>query len=262
MISVITTVHNGETTIAETIESIQKQTFSKFEYILIDDGSTDNTIKIIEHYKEKDPRIKLVSTQKIGRSAALNLAIKNARYNYIANIDADDIAYPDRLQLQYDFFQIHDDVALVSSKAKIVYENQSILPNRKIDMARFSQLTSRNLKRTNPIPHSSVMFNLNNLKLEDLYYSENIARVVDYELWIRLVRQDYKLVLFEDYLVTKRIHPNQSFENKNRREYLRTVYKIQTDGFKGDLSVTDKSIILIKYLYGLLPQNFRMKIRR
>ncbi|NVE06433.1 glycosyltransferase [Enterococcus faecium] len=76
MISVITTVHNGETTIAETIESIQKQTFSKFEYILIDDGSTDNTIKIIEHYKEKDPRIKLVSTQKIGRSAALNLAIK------------------------------------------------------------------------------------------------------------------------------------------------------------------------------------------
>jgi len=57
LISVITTVHNGETTIAETIESIQKQTFSKFEYILIDDGSTDNTIKIIERYNTKNWKV-------------------------------------------------------------------------------------------------------------------------------------------------------------------------------------------------------------
>src|SRR2546430_10111904 len=96
-ISVILSVYNGEEYLKECIESILVQTFKSFEFIIVDDGSTDNSKSIINSYN--DPRIKLISQKNQGLASALNTGIKHAQGKYIARMDADDIAMPNRFRL-------------------------------------------------------------------------------------------------------------------------------------------------------------------
>ena len=99
-ISVIMTVYNGEKFLREAIDSLLKQTFQEFELIIIDDGSTDSTLQIINSYH--DPRIRLVENgENRGQSYSRNLGIQKSNGEYVAIMDADDIALPKRLEIQY-----------------------------------------------------------------------------------------------------------------------------------------------------------------
>jgi glycosyltransferase involved in cell wall biosynthesis len=103
-ISVIMTVYNGEKFLREAIDSVLNQTFQDFELIIIDDGSTDSTLKIINSYS--DSRIRLIENiQNRGQSYSRNLGIKESKGEYVAIMDADDIMYPSRLEKQLDFLQ-------------------------------------------------------------------------------------------------------------------------------------------------------------
>src|SRR5699024_5738845 len=100
LISIICTVRNGEKTISKTIDSILEQSYENWEFIIVDDGSTDKTIDILNEYKIKDKRIRVVSTGIIGRGKALNKAVSKANGNYLCNIDADDLMHPEKLSIQ------------------------------------------------------------------------------------------------------------------------------------------------------------------
>ena len=97
-ITVITTFFNSQETIAGNIESILNQSLDDFEFVLVDDGSTDKTINVIKSFR--DNRIKIIQSAHIGRAKALNLGLTNAKGKYIAILDADDESLPQRLSTQ------------------------------------------------------------------------------------------------------------------------------------------------------------------
>src|SRR4030042_1971241 len=100
-------VYNGEKYLKEAVESILNQTFRDFEFIIINDGSTDGTGAILASYQQKDARIRIYNQENQGLIASLNRGCQLARGEYIARMDADDISLPQRLQRQLDYMEAH-----------------------------------------------------------------------------------------------------------------------------------------------------------
>lgn len=110
-VSVLMPVYNSQRYLKTSIESILGQTFQDFEFIIIDDGSTDGSWKIIEKCKQKDERIvALRNKQNIGTSRTLNRGLSIATGKYIVRMDADDWSYPERIEKQYEYMQKHQNV--------------------------------------------------------------------------------------------------------------------------------------------------------
>lgn len=124
-ISVVMSVFNGKKYLQEAIESILGQTFTDFEFIIIDDGSTDESAAIINSYN--DVRIRLIQQENKGLAAALNRGIKAAKGKYIARMDADDISMKDRLEKQYEFLEIHSRCVAVGTNAVVIDMNGKLL---------------------------------------------------------------------------------------------------------------------------------------
>ena len=114
-VSIVTSVHNGEIYLRESIDSILQQTYANFEFIIIDDGSNDRTPEILDSYT-KDNRIRIFkNSKKLGLSKSFNLVIKKSTGEYIARHDADDISIKNRLFVQKNYLDLHQNVAVVSS---------------------------------------------------------------------------------------------------------------------------------------------------
>jgi glycosyltransferase involved in cell wall biosynthesis len=124
-ISVIMTTLNSEKFLADAIESILDQTLQDFELIIVDGGSNDKTIEIIKGYTDK--RVKLFVCYGLRRSAQLNFGIQKSSGQYLAILDSDDIALPDRLKIQYDYLEVNKQVSVVGSWAYLVAEDGSVL---------------------------------------------------------------------------------------------------------------------------------------
>jgi glycosyltransferase involved in cell wall biosynthesis len=113
-------VYNAETYLEKAVESILNQTFSDFEFFIIDDGSTDGSAAILERYADSDPRIRLISRPNRGLAPTLNELVNRSRGELIARMDADDISMPERLQRQVDYLHDHPDCVLVASHALVI----------------------------------------------------------------------------------------------------------------------------------------------
>ena len=122
-ITVLMPVFNGEKFIRESIASILNQTFPDFEFLIINDGSTDHSLAIIEEYARCDARIRIISRENKGLAATLNEGIDLARGDYIARMDCDDISYPRRLERQLQYMRAHPDCVLCGSLAYGMAEN-------------------------------------------------------------------------------------------------------------------------------------------
>ena len=127
-VSVVMSVFNGEPFLAEAIESILNQTFRDFEFIIIDDGSTDGTAEILSRYEKLDARVLVHHQANQGQVPSLNTGCRLARGRYIARIDADDIALPERFQRQIDFLEHNPQVALVGSWVDFIDASRRPLP--------------------------------------------------------------------------------------------------------------------------------------
>jgi glycosyltransferase involved in cell wall biosynthesis len=115
-LSVCMPVYNAEQYIREATESILRQTFADFEFIIIDDGSTDDSKQILEEFARKDARVRLVSRPNTGYTIALNEALGLARAPYLARMDADDISMPDRFEKQLAYLRANPDCVVVGSR--------------------------------------------------------------------------------------------------------------------------------------------------
>ena len=153
-ISVITTTFNSEETIISTIKSVLNQTFTNFEYLIIDDGSLDSTIKKLSRIL--DDRVKVYQIGKVGRARALNFGLQKAKGKYISIIDSDDIYYKDKLKVQYEFLSLNSDVDIVCTNANIIDAF-----NKKIGIYNTSKNNEdiiKSLFNLNCFPHSTVMY--------------------------------------------------------------------------------------------------------
>lgn len=128
VLSVYMPVFNAAPYLAESIESILNQTLKNFEFVIVDDCSTDNSWKIIKSYARRDSRIRILRNRlNLGVSITSNIAISLARCKYIARMDADDISSPDRLQKQLKFLRSNKDTIIVGGQCTIINENNQIL---------------------------------------------------------------------------------------------------------------------------------------
>ena len=134
LISVIIPLYNAETTIAATIQSVLQQTFADFELIVVNDGSTDQSLPMVQAILQatNDKRLKILDTANAGASAARNRGIAQARGEYLAFLDADDLWHPDKLQDQLEILQTHPEIGLVYSWTDYIdTEGQFVCPGRR-----------------------------------------------------------------------------------------------------------------------------------
>lgn len=173
-------VYNAERFIGLTIRSIINQTFQDWELIITDDGSTDSTVEIIKSFQ--DFRIRLfVDGENHGISYRLNQQIDEARGEYFARMDADDIMLPDRLQRQYDYLVVNRDVDVVGGGAIIIDDDNNILGQRV--KPKEVQLTNQKWLKGYGLIHPSVMGKLNFFRTYK--YSEELKGIEDNDLWER-----------------------------------------------------------------------------
>ncbi|HRK34140.1 MAG TPA: glycosyltransferase [Candidatus Hydrogenedentes bacterium] len=119
-ISVITPVYNNASYLPEALDSILGQTFSDFEFILVNDGSTDNSLEVLETYARRDPRIRISSRENRGYISALNEGLAMARSEFIARMDADDVALPGRFEKQMNYMNAHPECVVVGGRVLLI----------------------------------------------------------------------------------------------------------------------------------------------
>ena len=186
-ISVLMAVYNGGEYLTLAIESILEQTFTDFEFIVINDGSTDSTLDVLTEYAQRDQRIRIISRENKGLVASLNEGISAARAPLIARMDADDIAYQTRLETQFNYMQKHTEVICVGSYYEVIDEEGLRLTIAKAPTS--DGLIQNALMRGHTvICHPTAMYRTEAVKNIG-GYDEKFFLVEDIDLWIRLGEQ-------------------------------------------------------------------------
>jgi glycosyltransferase involved in cell wall biosynthesis len=206
-ISVIMSVYNGQKYLSEAIESILNQTFTDFEFIIINDASIDNSLEIIRSYD--DSRIHIITNEtNIGLTKSLNKAIKGARGKYNARQDADDISLPIRFAEQLSYLEQHPKVALLGTSVYHIDEQGKVLGQVIVPVKPGDALL-----KENQFNHGSTIFN-KNVVVELGGYNELLKYSQDYELWLRISRHHevsnlsrplYKLRFHQDTISIKHV---------------------------------------------------------
>ncbi len=181
-VSVVMAVYNGEKYLRQALESILHQTFTDFEFIIVDDGSTDTTPAILDAYR--DPRIvRLRNVRNLGLAGALNRGLEVARGRYIARQDADDLSYPTRLEQEVAFLEAHPQVGLLGTTYDVMDAEGHWVG--RVSPPTDNETLQRALVRHNCFGHGSVM-----MRREVLCrvggYAADMPAVQDYELYLRL----------------------------------------------------------------------------
>lgn len=260
VVSVLMPAYNAQKYIALAIESILEQTFSDFEFIIIDDGSTDKTPLIIEEYAKKDSRIIfLQNSQNLKISQALNLGLKIAKGEFIARMDADDWSYPERLRVQLDFMMAHPEVVISGANIEVCDQNLNILNSRTYLK---TNLQIRNkIFKLNPFAHS-VTFYRTEIAKKAGGYDANFNLAEDYDLYFRMGKYG-EFANISKVLLKLRTHPQslsaQQISTQSRLNFNVRLKAIRTYDYKPRWS--DKAFLFFNYLgIFLIPNQWKFKL--
>lgn len=203
-VSVILPVYNGERFLKEAIDSILGQTLQNLELIIINDGSKDGSEKIIKAYT--DPRIVyLINQPNKGLIYTLNRGVEVARGEYIARMDADDIALPPRLERQVEYLDQNPDVAVVACPVQYIDEQGKLSGSWELDHANIDRGAIRNiLPSKNVIAHPTVMARSEVMKAYP--YAAYQPNTEDYDLWLRMAANGLAIAKIQEVLLHYRLH--------------------------------------------------------
>tara|TARA_S200000501_G_scaffold129580_1_gene122442 strand:- start:1512 stop:2528 length:1017 start_codon:yes stop_codon:yes gene_type:complete len=201
-ISVLMPVYNGDKFLDRSIKSILSQTFYNFEYIIINDGSTDDSLKIISSYK--DSRIKIINYSKnMGITFALNKGLNEAKGDYIARQDQDDISFPDRFMLQLKYLESNN-VDLVDTNFIFIDENDKYLQD--YEKRYFSPHETLSHLFFYEMVHASIMCKRSLFTKHNIKYRKRPTE--DYDLFIRLAKAGMRAGRIDKKLIKQRKHPS------------------------------------------------------
>jgi glycosyltransferase involved in cell wall biosynthesis len=225
MVTVLMPAFNAEKYIREAIESVLVQTFSDFELLIVNDGSTDNTGKIIRDFN--DTRISCIEQPNAGIAHALNIGLARARGKYIARFDADDICFPQRLEKQVRFLEEHPDYVLTGSDAEYLLENGEHLFNFSCIAHSHAEIMQK-LYFYCPFIHSAVMYRKEAVAKAGGYpvHAHNFE---DYLLWTQIVNYG-KLYNLPERLIQVRFNPgsvtiDEKWRGPHFRELRRSIIR-------------------------------------
>ena len=222
LITVITSIRNGQSHIQETVESIIDQSLNDFEYIIINDGSTDETSNIINTLIRRDRRISLIqNATTIGLTRSLNKGLNAARGKYIARLDAGDISLSNRLEEQNKYLEQHPEIILCGTNCDLIDNNGHSLQLTDRHLVFASADIERVLPQRNCLVHSSIMFRNDHIRYRDkFYYSQ------DYDLYLNLLSSGKGLANLSEKLVHWRMDPTAiSFTNRAKQSRFTSLAK-------------------------------------
>lgn len=235
LVSVVIPVYNANGFLSDAIESIQNQTYKNLEIIIVDDGSTDETPKILRSFAKKDKRIKILTNRKnLNIATSLNKGIKIAKGKYIARMDADDISPPSRIEKQMRYLLAHPNIVILGGQCKTIDIKNKIIGHK------LFPVTDKNIRDAlyyeNPIQHPTVIFNTNLIPKNFAWYNTNLPPAEDYDLFFRLAKFG-------------KLHNLNSFIFKYRQYIGSSTFKNPLNTF----NVTLKVRKLAKTKYGYIP---------
>ena len=233
-VTVLMPAYNPGKYLPEAIESILAQTYNDFEFLIINDGSTDNTLNIIKSYK--DPRIRIISRENKGLIDTLNEGIDAAQGDLIARMDADDICFPERLEKQVRFFNEHPDHVLVGAEANVVDKDGRFL-FKLIPIGYTHDEIAAGVALKCPFNHPSVMYRKEAV-IKAGYYPKSALTFEDHLLWKKMLTVG-KVANMHEVLVNYRFNPesvtiDEKWRGKRfieiRRKAIQDGYVTEEDG--------------------------------
>jgi glycosyltransferase involved in cell wall biosynthesis len=242
MITVLMSVFNNAAYLREAIDSILNQGFTDFEFLIIDDASTDSSKEIILHYH--DTRIRLIENERnIGLTKSLNKGLREAKGEYIARMDADDISLPDRLAAQHAFLQQNPDVGVVSSWVQVIDEQGNNLRYWSTPLS--AEAIYYKLNFRNCLAHAAAMFR-KEIVLAQGGYNENIAHAQDYELWFRLSKMTKICQLDRVLLKWRDCKTNISSKWKNEQENIVKTLRLPGLESLAGMPISETDFVLLQ----------------
>jgi glycosyltransferase involved in cell wall biosynthesis len=217
-ISVLLPVYNAERYVAAAVQSILDQTFPDFEVILINDGSTDGSLAILERFAALDPRIRLVSRENRGLVETLNEGVSLARGEYIARMDADDIALPERFARQLAYMDAHPECVALGCRIYVIdCDGAPLRAQRRIHCTHEEMDAAQLQGKPGVIMHPTAMIRRDALRRINGYRQP----LEDFDLWLRLAEVG-KLANLPEILLHYRLHPaSMSYESNTQTLTLR-----------------------------------------
>ena len=263
LVSVVISAYNAEDFLPQAIESVLGQSMPDFELILADDGSTDNTLQIAKRFQAKDPRIAIDSHENLGMGQSVNRAVKLAKSNIIARMDADDMMNPDRLETQYKFFQEHPEIAMASCFTQFVGENGKVLGMQSFEQ-NMDLLTLEDTKRyveSNQcihFAHTGVMFRKE--IFEELQgYDGRFWPSDDIELFNRFADAGHGVVIIPKILMKYRLNGSSVITSK----FIDSIYKLRwVEDIIRRRRIGENEITYEAFKESLSKQNLIKRIRR
>lgn len=211
-------VHNEENNINQAIESILNQTYTNFEFLIIDDASEDNSLQILKEYQRLDERVNIFKNKEnIGLTKSLNILANNSSAPIIARQDADDTSHPNRISAQLNFL-INKKLDASTTKAQIMSSGQEI------NKLSYFIPTKIIIKLKNPFIHGSLMmkksvFNKLGMYDEKFYYAQ------DYKLFSDLIKQNFNIKIMNEILYTLNTNNNISSKFSMQQKYFADCVK-------------------------------------
>lgn len=222
-VSVIMSVYNTDPDwLGMAIESILQQTLTNFEFIIIDDKSTDESGQIIQSYALTDPRIIFLKNESnLGLTKSLNRGLKIAKGKYIARMDADDISVNDRLEYQFRYMELNKNVAVTGGNIYVHGHNGDFITAYNDDP---DILNIQMMFHNAGVPHPTAMIRKSFLDSNHIAYDETILKSQDYALWSEILTAGGKIKLLPKVLLEYRIHAGQiSAKREVQNNYAYTV---------------------------------------
>jgi glycosyltransferase EpsE len=252
-ITVLMSVFNDERFLRESIESILFQSFKNFEFIVIDDASSDGSLEILEEYERKDSRIRLVKN-KVNKGLSYNLAagLSMASGKWVARMDADDISVKERLSTQMLFIQNNPDVDIVGSYVIDIDENGNDIELRKVPT---SHEKISKLIWTCPFIHPTVLIRKEAI-IRAGSYNKNLRRRQDYDLWFRCHK--FNLIFAN---INKPLLYYRSTDDYYKKNNMKVQLQQALLGYRGAKSIKASPIayigISVAFIKGVLPYKVR-----
>jgi len=252
LVSVIMATYNEPVEyIKLSIESILQQTYSNFEFIIIDDSTKKETINAIDSYSF-DKRIMIIRSEKrLGFVRALNEGLKIAKGQYIVRMDGDDISIKDRLEKQLQYLNIHNDVDVLGGNMYIINESGTVVSKRKYPST--GLLLQINAIFRSPVAHPTVMFRRSILE-NHFFYDESFKKAEDTEFWFRLRNNGYKISNISCDLLMFRI--SGDLAKKRNNEHFSYNHKARYKNFSWKYFYVDIPSLIATKLYLVIPESF------
>jgi glycosyltransferase involved in cell wall biosynthesis len=240
IISVLVSAYNVERYVEEALSSLRAQTIREIQVIVVNDGSTDGTLPILQRIAEADVRIRIISTPtNYGISAARNLGLAACNTPYIACMDADDVAMPDRLEKQLHFLQAHPEIALVGSAMTTINESGEEVGASSVPITANAIMTSLIL-----CPPCSHIWLARRELYERLEGYREMAVAEDYDFLLRAITSGFKIANLPERLTRVRVRPGNTSDRYGLRyrkihRYVLRLYHERLDKRTDNFSPSD-----------------------